>query len=110
MTILDDASTHDNASPLAASQNSRGLVSPLRTLLLAIAPRRAGSRALLAWSLFALGMGSNMALRAAYDTRPVFVNVRWAPSVDDAVQHRLEERYGLVSGIVQEDRTWGYFL
>jgi len=79
---------------------------------MAIVPQRAGHRALLGWLLFVLGTGSNIALRMAYDTRPVWaaVHVRWAPSVDDAGRQRLEQRYGLVSAALREGRTWNYSL
>ena len=76
-----------------------------------IVPRRVAYRlALLGGILFALGAGSNIALRRIYDTRPAYVHVRWAPSVDDDGRQRLEQRYGLIMGEFRENRTWGYYL
>lgn len=66
--------------------------------------------ALLGGILFVLGAGFNIGLRIIYDTRPAYVNVRWAPSVDDEGQQRLEQRYGLITGEFRENRTWGYYL
>ena len=84
----------------------------VKHLLMAIVPRRAGYRALLGWLLFVLGTGSNIALRMAYDTRPVWaaVHVRWAPSIDDAGRQQLEQRYGLARGVFRGGRTWNYSL
>lgn len=80
-------------------------------LQMTIVPRRVPyRRALLGGILFALGAGSNITLRMIYDTRPAYVNVRWAPSVDDEGQQRLEQRYGLIMGEFRENRTWGYYL
>jgi hypothetical protein len=57
-----------------------------------------------------IGVGSNIALRRFYDTRPAYVNVRWAASVDDAARQQLEQQYGLTKGEFREQRTWGYYL
>jgi len=76
-----------------------------------IVPRRVAYRlALLGGILFALGAGSNIALRRNYDTRPAYVNVRWAPTVDEEGRQRLEHRYSLTMGEFRENRTWGYYL
>ena len=54
---------------------------------------------------------------AAYGTvqvilgpRPVFIHVRWAPGVDDAIRQESEQRYSLSQGEALEGRTWGYTL
>ena len=60
--------------------------------------------------ILVLGAGANIALRQIYDTRPAYVNVRWAPAVDDAARQRLEQQYGLTRGEFREQRTWGYYL
>jgi hypothetical protein len=61
-------------------------------------------------SVLLVGVGSSLALRRLYDTRPAYVNVRWAPSVDDTARQRLEQQYGLTRGEFREQRTWGYYL
>lgn len=60
--------------------------------------------------LLIAGAGSNIALRRIYDTRPAYVNVRWAASVDDGARQQLEQQYGLTRGEFREQRTWGYYL
>jgi len=76
-----------------------------------IVPRRvAYGLALFGGVLFVLGAGFNIGLRMIYDTRPAYVNVRWAPSADDEGRQRLEQRYGLIMGEFRENRTWGYYL
>lgn len=49
-------------------------------------------------------------LLMTFGARPVFVHVRWAPTVDDAKRLRLEQRYGLVQPEFREGSTWGYTL
>jgi hypothetical protein len=66
--------------------------------------------ALLGGILFALGTASSIALRKIYDTRPAYVNVRWAASVDDERRQQFERRYGLTRSEFRENRTWGYYL
>jgi hypothetical protein len=76
-----------------------------------LVPRLAPFRlALLGGILFVLGTGSSIALRMIYDTRPAYVNVRWASSAGDEERQRLEQRYGLIRGEFRENRTWGYYL
>jgi hypothetical protein len=71
---------------------------------------RRGAYMLIGGILVVLGAGSNIGLRRLYDTRPAYVNVRWAASVDDAARQRLEQQYGLTRGEFREQRTWGYYL
>ena len=65
---------------------------------------------LLGAMILLLGAGSTIALRRFYDTRPAYVNVRWAAAVDDGTRQRLEQQYGLTKGEFREQRTWGYYL
>lgn len=60
--------------------------------------------------LVVLGVVSNVALRRIYDTRPAYINVRWAESVDDGTRQRLEKQYSLTRGEFREQRTWVYLL
>jgi hypothetical protein len=50
------------------------------------------------------------ALRVTYGTRPAYVHVRWANTVDDATRQRLERRYSLSEPSPTDGRTWGYGL
>lgn len=63
--------------------------------------------AVVLWSFAAVAYGT---VRLTFGPRPVYVNVRWADSVDGAVRHRLEQRYGLAAGESREGTTWGYAL
>ena len=58
----------------------------------------------------ALAAGAYATLRVTFGGRPVYIHVRWAPSVDDAVRQRLEQTLGLIEGEPREGRTWGYTL
>ena len=49
-------------------------------------------------------------LRLTFGDRPVFIHVRWAPSVDDSARQRLERRYTLALAEPRERRTFGYAL
>ena len=49
-------------------------------------------------------------LRLVYGGRAAYVNVRWAPSVDEAARERLEREHGLKVVEFREQRTWVYFL
>lgn len=49
-------------------------------------------------------------LRLAYGGRAAYVNVRWAPSVDEAARERLEREHGLKVVEFREQRTWVYVL
>ena len=71
---------------------------------------RQGVYALVGVTVLLIGAGSSIALRRFYDTRPAYVNVRWAASVDDGTRERLEQQYGLTKGEFREQRTWGYYL
>jgi hypothetical protein len=61
-------------------------------------------------ALFALAGAVYGVLRLTFGQRPVYVHVRWAESVDEPTQRRLERQYGLVQPEVREGRTWGYAL
>ena len=50
------------------------------------------------------------ALQVPLGPRPVFIHVRWAPGVDDAIRQEAEQRYSLSQGEPLEGRTWGYTL
>src|SRR5919109_4241839 len=63
--------------------------------------------ALAFWTIAALAYG---AVRLTFGPRPVYVNVRWAASVDDAERQRFEQRFGLTDGELREGTTWGYAL
>ena len=62
---------------------------------------------LLLWSLAGLLYS---ALQLTFGDRPVYVHVRWAPSVDDAARQRLEQQYRLLLPEPREGRTFGYAL
>jgi hypothetical protein len=49
-------------------------------------------------------------LRLTFGPRPVYVHVRWAESVNEPTQRRLERQYGLDQPELREGRTWGYAL
>jgi hypothetical protein len=49
-------------------------------------------------------------LRLTFGQRPVYVHVRWAESVDEPAQRRLERQFGLEQPEIREGRTWGYAL
>ncbi len=49
-------------------------------------------------------------LRLVYGGRAAYVNVRWAPSVDEAARERLERELGLKAVEFRQQRTWLYFL
>jgi len=73
--------------------------------------RRAASRlvvtALVFWALAATAYAT---LRLQFGDRPVYVHVRWGPTVDDASRQRLEQRYHLALAEPKEGRTFGYAL
>lgn len=71
------------------------------------APYRLVVTGLLLWAIAATAYGT---LRLTFGPRPVYVHVRWAPSIDDTARPRLEERYGLTRAELREGRTWGYTL
>ncbi len=62
---------------------------------------------LLLWGLAGLFYS---ALQLTFGDRPVYVHVRWAPSVDDAARQRLEQQYRLLLPEPREGRTFGYAL
>ena len=62
---------------------------------------------LLLWGLAGLLYS---ALQLTFGDRPVYVHVRWAPSVDDAARQRLEQQYRLLLIELREGRTFGYAL
>ena len=62
---------------------------------------------LLLWGLAGLLYS---ALQLTFGDRPVYVHVRWAPSVDDAARQRLEQQYRLLLPEPREGRTFGYAL
>jgi hypothetical protein len=64
----------------------------------------------IAVALFAIAGSAYGVLRLAFGPRPVYVHVRWAESVDEATQRRLERQYGLEQPELREGRTWGYAL
>ena len=59
------------------------------------------------WIVAAAAYGT---LRLTYGQRPVFVHVRWAPTVDVATREQVERLHSLTRGELLEGRTWGYFL
>jgi hypothetical protein len=61
-------------------------------------------------AFFALAGTVYGVLRLTYGTRPVYVHVRWAESVDEPTQRRLERLYRLDQPERREGRTWGYAL
>ena len=63
--------------------------------------------ALLLWGMAGLFY---VALELTFGDRPVYVHVRWAPSVDDAARERLEQQYRLLLPELREGRTFGYAL
>jgi FkbM family methyltransferase len=63
--------------------------------------------AAIAWILAA---ATYTTLRVTFGDRPVYIHVRWAPSVDEPARERLEQRFGLAQGEWKEGRTWGYSL
>lgn len=69
--------------------------------------RRLVVAALVCWVAAAVAYG---ALRLAYGPRPVYIHIRWAPTVDDGMRRQLEERYALAFGEQLDGRTWGYTL
>jgi hypothetical protein len=62
---------------------------------------------LLCWALAGTAYA---ALWLTFGDRPVYVHVRWAPSVDDTARQRLERHYSLALAEPKEDRTFGYAL
>ena len=62
---------------------------------------------LLLWGLAGLFYS---ALQLTFGDRPVYVHVRWAPSVNDAARQRLEQHYRLLLPEPREGRTFGYAL
>lgn len=66
---------------------------------------------LLGIALWALAGVTYVTLRATYGQRPALVNVRWAPSVDDATRESIVRRHGLIEGVDRgANRTWEYYL
>jgi len=70
-----------------------------------------------AWRLFLIALACGALAAAAFGTarlafgpRPVYVNIRWAPEVDETTRQQLEGRYSLLQGELREGRTWGYAL
>ena len=61
-------------------------------------------------ALFAVAGAVYGVLRLSFGPRPVYVHVRWAESVDEPTQRRLERQYGLDQPELREGRTWGYAL
>jgi hypothetical protein len=49
-------------------------------------------------------------LRWTFGQRPVYVNVRWAPTLDPFARQILERRYELAQADAREQFTWGYAL
>ena len=45
------------------------------------------------------------AVRVAYDVRPAYVHVRWAPSVGEAERPQFRARYGLTAEEAREDES-----
>ena len=62
----------------------------------------------LAWCALA---GAAYAVRmVTFGDRPAYINVRWAPGVDEATRVREEGQYSLRRPEFREGRTWGYAL
>jgi len=61
-------------------------------------------------SLLVLSALFSLTLRATYGQRSAYINVRWAPSVDEATRHSVEQRYSLEPVEFREQRTWAYYL
>jgi len=62
---------------------------------------------LLLWTVAATAYAT---LRLTFGNRPVYIHVRWSPSVDDAARQRIERRHGLVLPELEEGRTFSYAL
>ena len=62
---------------------------------------------LLCWALAGTAYAE---LRLTFEDRPVSIQVRWAPPVDDAARLQLEQRYQLARPEPRGDRTFGYAL
>jgi len=62
--------------------------------------------AVLSWAVAA---AAYVTLRLNFERAPV-IHVRWAPTVDDRVRARLEQRFDLVGAVHESGRTWVYFL
>lgn len=62
---------------------------------------------LLLWGVAGLAYS---VLRLTFGDRPVYIHVRWAPTVDDSARQRFERRYGLALAEPKEGRTFGYAL
>ena len=61
-------------------------------------------------ALLILAGALHVSLRLTYGERAAYVNVRYAPAVDDAARVAIEEAHGLQLVEFREQRTWGYFL
>ena len=70
-------------------------------------PRRLVAAAALMLTAAALLYG---VVRAVYGERAAFVNVRWAPGVDDLTRTTLETRYRLEHVPLRDGSTWTYYL
>ena len=82
----------------------------MSTAILADA-RRAAYRLVTTGLVFwALAGTAYSVLRLTFGDRPVFIHVRWAPTVDDPERQRLERRYRLALAEPREPRTFGYTL
>ena len=78
-------------------------------MVLKVSPtvRRLVVTSLLLWAIAAVTYGT---LRLTFGPRPVYIHVRWAPTVDDTTRQRLEQRHSLSEREFEEGSTWGYTL
>jgi hypothetical protein len=60
--------------------------------------------------LVALAGALHLTLRLTFGERAAYINVRYAPTVDDATRAQIEKTYGLQPIEFREQRTWAYFL
>ncbi len=61
-------------------------------------------------ALLILAGALHLVLRLTYGERAAYVNVRYAPSVDDAARAAIENAHSLQPVEFREQRTWAYFL
>lgn len=61
-------------------------------------------------ALFVCAAAAAYAFTVVFGAQPVFINVRWSPTVDTVERQRVEDKYGLRLPEFWEGRTWSYVL